>query len=38
MFPLLIKAGFKFAPALLLSCAIMSAGYVGFIFIKKWVA
>lgn len=38
MFPLLIKAGFKFAPALILSCLIMSAGYGLFIYLKKTFA
>lgn len=38
MFPLFIKMGFKFVPALLLSCVLMSAGYIGFIFLKKWFA
>ena len=33
MLPLLIKAGFKFAPALLLSCLIMSAGYGVFMYV-----
>lgn len=35
MFPLFIKMGFKFAPALIFSCLIMSAGYGLFIFIRK---
>lgn len=38
MFPLLVKFGFKFAPALLLSCVIMSAGYGLFIYLKKMLA
>jgi len=35
MFPLLIKSGFKFYPALIISCVIMSAGYGIFIYLKK---
>jgi hypothetical protein len=38
MFPLFVKAGFKFTPALLLSCLIMSAGYGVFIYLKKFFA
>lgn len=38
MLPLLIKAGFKFTPALILSCVIMSAGYGLFIYAKKFIA
>lgn len=36
MFPLFVKAGFKFAPALILSCVVMSAGYGLFIYLKKY--
>jgi hypothetical protein len=32
MFPLLIKSGFKFAPALALSCLVMSVGYGVFMY------
>ncbi len=35
MFPLFIKFGMKFTPALLLSCVAMSAGYALFIYVKK---
>ena len=38
MFPLLVKVGFRFTPALLLSCVIMSAGYGVFIYLKKFFA
>lgn len=37
LFPLFLKFGFKFAPALLLSCMIMSGGYGLFIWLKKVV-
>lgn len=37
MFPLLIKYGLKFTPALILSCVIMSAGYGLFIYAKKFI-
>jgi hypothetical protein len=35
MFPLFIKYGFRFYPALLASCVIMSAGYALFIYLRK---
>ena len=38
MFPLFVKMGFKFAPALLLSCVIMSLGYLVFMYAKKFFA
>lgn len=35
--PLLIKSGLKFAPAMILACIIMSAGYGLFIYAKKLI-
>ncbi len=35
IFPILIKAGVKFYPALFFSCIVMSAGYAIFIYVKK---
>lgn len=38
MLPVLLKAGIKFYPSLLLSCLAMSAGYAIFLWIKKILA
>jgi hypothetical protein len=35
MFPLLIKYSFKFYPALIISCVVMSAGYGLFVYLKQ---
>lgn len=35
LFPVLIKFGFRFYPALVISCLAMSAGYALFIYLRK---
>lgn len=38
MFPIFVKLGFKFTPALIFSCLVMSAGYGLMIYMKKLYA